>query len=187
MFAAQVVYNPYKYVSYFTLMNSESIKSLIDELKNLANADHGAACLSASDDFFAPKERMLASHDPEWKEDVYDDHGKWMDGWESRRKRQHGHDFCVVRLSAPGVIRVIEISTEYFTGNFPPLASLDGCRLDHDPNDETEWTEILSQESLQGNNRHFFKLDNEISWSHVRLNIYPDGGVARLRIYGENT
>ncbi|HKX57252.1 MAG TPA: allantoicase, partial [Xanthomonadales bacterium] len=111
------------------------------------------------------------------------DHGKWMDGWESRRKRVPGHDFCIIRL-CPGVIHGIEIDTRFFTGNFPPQAALEVCNLVTDPDDSTMWTELLPKVELQGNTRHYFEIDDENSWSHARFHIYPDGGVARLRLYG---
>ena len=79
----------------------------------------------ATDDFFAAKERVIDSTPPVFIDDKYDDHGKWMDGWESRRKRTPGHDYCVIRIGVPGVIRGFDIDTSYFTGNYPPAASIE--------------------------------------------------------------
>jgi allantoicase len=115
----------------------------------------------------------------------YDDHGKWMDGWESRRKRVEGYDYCIVRLGLPGVIRGFDIDTSHFTGNYPPAASIDACRANGDPTGKTKWTEVLASTSLKGNAHHVLAIDDDRVWSHVRLNIYPDGGVARLRVYGD--
>ena len=165
-------------------MSKHDLSYYSSNFSNLANADDQAVALYASDDFFAPKERMLAAHEPEWREDVYDDHGKWMDGWESRRKREHGHDHCIVRLSGPGNISAVDIYTRYFTGNFPPVASLDACLREQDPDNHTQWTEILSPQPISGDSHNLFDIDSEPTWSHLRLNIYPDGGVARLRVYG---
>ena len=162
-----------------------SIEQLQERFINLADASAGAEALFASDDFFADKSRMLASGEPEWREGVYDEHGKWMDGWESRRKREHGFDFCIVKLFGTGVIRAVDIDTRYFTGNYPPVASLMASRLDSDPDDNTEWTEILPPQPILGDSHNIFEIDNESAFSHLKLNIFPDGGVARLRVFGE--
>ena len=152
---------------------------------NLADPRLGAKVVHASDDFFAPAERML-NHEPAvFIPGKYDDHGKWMDGWESRRKRVEGHDHCIVRLALPGIVKGVDIDTSHFTGNYPPAASLDACRVDGDPDAATRWTEILPAAALQGNSHHVLAVANERAWSHLRLNIYPDGGVARLRVYGK--
>ena len=92
----------------------------------------GTRVVFATDDFFAPKERLIAPSDPVYVADRYDDHGKWMDGWESRRRRDGGYDYCIVRLGAPAVIRGVDVDTSYFTGNYPPAASVDACRSDED-------------------------------------------------------
>lgn len=156
-----------------------------EKYTNLADSTLNAKALFASDDFFAAKERMLNPTEPEWKEDVYDENGKWMDGWESRRKREHGHDFCIVRLCSPGTIHIIDIYTRFFTGNYPPVASLDACLCKKDPDENTEWVELLTPQPVNGDSHNYFELSNRDRWSHIRLNIYPDGGVARLRLYGE--
>lgn len=166
-------------------MVAETIETLSARYLNLADAGRNARALYASDDFFAPKERMLAATEPEWQEGVYDEHGKWMDGWETRRKRCHGHDFCVVRLLGTGLIRAVDIDTRYFTGNYPPLASVDACRRDSDPDAHTRWTEILPQQVILGNSHNIFPLAGDAVFNHVRLNIFPDGGVARFRVFGE--
>lgn len=153
---------------------------------NLADARLGTRAISVSDDWFAPVDRMLQPHEPEWKEGVYDDNGKWMDGWESRRKRFEGHDHAVIRLGVPGVIKGVDIDTRYFTGNYPPSASLEACFVDGggDPDDTVRWTALLPAVDLQGNSHHYHGVADDQPWTHLRLNIYPDGGVARLRVYG---
>lgn len=155
-----------------------------DNCINLALPQQGGAIYSVSDEFFAPAKRMLSAGDPVFIPDRYDHHGKWMDGWESRRKRTPGHDDCVVRI-CPGVIRGIEIDTRHFTGNFPPAVMFEACRVDIDPNESTTWTELVPKTDIEGDSVRFFAVLNENSWTHVRLNIYPDGGIARLRVYGE--
>jgi allantoicase len=151
---------------------------------NLADPRLGAVVVSASDEFFAPAERMLDAAEPQWRAGIYDAHGKWMDGWETRRRRGTGFDHCVLRLAAAGTVAVVEIDTRHFTGNYPPFASIDACRVAGDPDAATRWNEILARSPLQGDSRHRFAVHERGPWTHLRLNIYPDGGVARLRAYG---
>ncbi|CAK2079756.1 allantoicase [Vibrio crassostreae] len=152
---------------------------------NLADEKLGAEAIFATDDFFADKSRLLSHVAPEWKDDLYDDNGKWMDGWESRRKRGEGYDYCVVRLGLAGTIAGVDIDTSFFTGNFPPSASIDACYSPQgEPTDSTEWQEILPSMALQGDHHHLEDIESDQVFTHLRLNIYPDGGVARLRVYG---
>jgi allantoicase len=144
----------------------------------------GTRVTHASDEFFAAKERLIQAADPVFIADKYDDHGKWMDGWESRRRRTPGHDFCILRLGVPGIVHGVDIDTSYFTGNFPPQASIDACVSDADV-PESGWTEIVPRTNLDGDAHHYLKVSDRNTWSHLRLNIYPDGGIARLRVYGE--
>ena len=144
----------------------------------------GTRVTFATDEFFAAKERLIQTAGPVFIADKYDDHGKWMDGWESRRRRTPGSDFCVIRLGVPGIVRGVDIDTNYFTGNYPPQASIDACVSDDDE-PETGWTEIVPMTELSGDLHHYVTVESGEVWSHLRLNIYPDGGVARLRIYGE--
>lgn len=152
---------------------------------NLANARLGAVALACSDDFFAPMSRMLSPAPAIFVPGKYDDHGKWMDGWETRRKRTPGHDWCVVRLARPGTIHGVDFDTSHFTGNFPPAASLEACHVPTgDPTDTAEWVEIVPPTTLQGNSHHYLSAGSPRAFTHVRLNIFPDGGIARLRVYG---
>lgn len=154
-----------------------------DRFVDLAQPRLGAEVLSATDDFFAPRERLIDPASPVFIPDKYDEHGKWMDGWESRRKRVPGHDHCVVKL-CPGVIHGVDIDTSFFTGNFPPQASIDVCAITANPDEETEWRELVPKVSLNGNAHHYLPVNDAGIATHLRLNIYPDGGVARLRVYG---
>ena len=152
---------------------------------NLADPRLGAQAVHCTDDFFAPMARMLNPEPAVFIPGKYDEHGKWMDGWESRRKRINGHDHVIVRLARRGVVHGVDIDTSHFTGNYPPAASLEGCDCDGDPVGATTWTEILPSVNLQGNSHHYHAITSERSYTHVRLHIYPDGGIARLRIYGQ--
>lgn len=156
-----------------------------EKFVNLADERLGSKVISVTDEWFAAASRMLQPTPAVWKEGVFDDNGKWMDGWESRRKRFEGYDHAVIRLGVPGSIKGVDIDTSFFTGNFPPSASLDGCFVAKgEPNDDTQWTEVLSSVELQGNSHHYHEINDERPYTHLRLNIYPDGGVARLRVYG---
>jgi allantoicase len=108
-----------------------------------------------------------------------------MDGWETRRRRTGGYDHAIVQLGLAGVIKGVDIDTTHFTGNYPPAASLDACDSAGDPDDKTTWVNLIPSVSLNGNSHHYFEIDENQSFTHIRLNIYPDGGVARLRIYGQ--
>lgn len=153
---------------------------------DLAQPRLGSRVLSSSDDFFASHDRLIDPAEPVFKPGIYDDNGKWMDGWESRRKRGQGHDHCIIALGCPGTIAGVEVDTRHFTGNFPKAASLEACLLPAGVSiEDAEWVEILAPQALRGDARQFFRLDlGDARWNHLRLNAYPDGGIARLRIYG---
>ncbi len=155
---------------------------------NLASARLGAKAVFATDEFFAPLSRMLKDEPAVFLEGEYDENGKWMDGWESRRKRVPGHDWAVIKLAMPGRINGFDIDTSHFTGNYPPACSIEAARVEAgepDPNDDSQWTQILSKTGLGPNAHHFVESENrEDVWTHLRLHIYPDGGIARLRVYG---
>ena len=161
------------------------------ELVDLAQERLGGAVLSASDDFFAPKENLLKASQPIFIEGKYTDLGKWMDGWESRRRRTPGYDWCIIRLGLPGRIRGVVVDTSHFKGNYPEHCSIEACTIEGHADaglatdSSIEWTEILPHSKLQGDSLNPFEITNERRFTHLRFKIYPDGGVARLRVYGE--
>ncbi|HVH13891.1 MAG TPA: allantoicase [Longimicrobium sp.] len=160
-----------------------------DEMVDLASERLGGAVILANDEFFAPKEAMLKPTAPEWREDAYTERGKWMDGWETRRRRTPGHDWAILRLGAPGIVHGVVVDTAWFRGNYPESASIEGCALPGTPTPEellaAEWREMLPRSPLQGNTRNPFAVEYPERVTHLRLNIFPDGGVARLRVHGE--
>ncbi len=166
-----------------TLLRPEDA-DFVTKCVDLAQPRLGSEVTFATDDFFADKSRLIDPADPVFIDDKYDDHGKWMDGWESRRKRGEGYDYCIIRLGQPGVIEGVNIDTSHFTGNFPPAASLEACNVSGEPDDKTTWTEIVPSVSLGADSHHLVRVQSDQTWSHLRLNIFPDGGVARLRVYG---
>jgi allantoicase len=144
----------------------------------------GTKVCYATDEFFAAKERLIDPKPPVFIDDKYDDHGKWMDGWESRRKRIPGHDHCVIRLGVPGILHGVDINTQFFTGNFPPQASLEACISDEEvPNGG--WFEVLPVTDLVGDSHNYHDVSTSSAITHLRMHIFPDGGIARLRVYGE--
>jgi allantoicase len=151
---------------------------------NLASPRLGSSVIFATDDFFADKSRMLNDAPAVFVADKYDDNGKWMDGWESRRRRDGGHDYCIVKLGVAGTINGVDIDTSHFTGNFPPGAMIEACLADNDPTDTTTWTEIVPATTLGGNAHHFVAVDNMDTFNYLRVHMLPDGGIARLRVYG---
>lgn len=161
------------------------------ELPDLAAERFGGEVVAANDDFFAPKESLLKAGKPEWREGEYTDRGKWMDGWETRRRRTPGHDWAIVQLGIPGIVRGVVIDTSYFTGNYPEHASIDACAIDGTVSgdrmvrDDIAWQPLLAKSALRGDAVNAFAIDGRQRVTHLRLNIFPDGGVARLRAHGE--
>jgi allantoicase len=168
------------------------------DLVDLAAERLGGAVLIANDEFFAPKESLLRAAPAVWKEGEYTDRGKWMDGWETRRRRTPGHDWCIVRLGLPGVVRGVVVDTAFFRGNYPEQCSLEGASVPGVPEPEAlarapgeagsggaQWREILPRSPLAGDSKNAFAIASEERFTHLRFRIYPDGGVARLRVHGE--
>ncbi|HSC76991.1 MAG TPA: allantoicase [Candidatus Acidoferrales bacterium] len=159
------------------------------ELVDLASERVGGVVLAANDEFFAPKENLLLASKPVFIEDKYTDGGKWMDGWETRRRREPGHDWAIIRLGLPGIIRGVVVDTSHFKGNYPAQCSVEACAAEPSASLEalasTQWVEILPQTDLKGDTQNLLALRSPYRFTHVRLNIFPDGGVARFRVYGE--
>lgn len=161
------------------------------DLIDLASEKVGGAVLVANDDFFAAKENLVRASEPVFIEGKYTDRGKWMDGWESRRRRMPGFDWCIVRLGLAGVVRGVVVDTSFFRGNYPEHCSLDGAAFAGLPAEEelldesVQWMPLLPQSPLAGDSRNPFAIENAERLTHLRFRIYPDGGVARLRVYGE--
>ena len=154
-------------------------------LVNLASPKMGTKILAFSDDFFGEVTRMLNDKDPIFIEDKYDNHGKWMDGWESKRRRDGGNDWAILKLGSSGIISKIEIDTSYFTGNFPPFFSLEGIYSETEPNKDSNWKSLIAKTNLVGDCKNNFELNLKEKFNFVRLQIFPDGGVARIRLFGK--
>jgi allantoicase len=160
-------------------------------LTDLASARVGGRALATNDDFFAAKSNLLRAEPPVFIPGKYTARGKWMDGWESRRRRTPGHDWCVVQLGMRGVVRGVNVDTSYFTGNFPTHCSIDALDTTRALKpavygaDGPLWTPLLPKTALRGDSDNLIAIVDDRPWTHLRLNIFPDGGVARLRVHGE--
>jgi allantoicase len=161
------------------------------ELIDLASERLGGTVIYANDEFFAPKENLLKQSAPVFIEGKYTDNGKWMDGWESARRRTPGYDWCVIRLGLAGRVRGVMVDTSHFKGNYPEQCSIDAATVDGQPgldhllSDQVEWSEVLPVSQLKGDSQNLFPVGTEERFTHLKFKIYPDGGVARLRVYGE--
>src|SRR2546423_1802338 len=146
------------------------------DLVDLAAERLGGAVLLANDEFFAPKEALLRPNNPEWREGEYTDRGKWMDGWETRRRREPGHDWCIVRLGLAGTIHGVVVDTSYFKGNYPESCAIEATVVKGTPpTDElinekrTRWRSILPQSPLKGDTRNEFGVRGMPHATHLRF------------------
>ena len=169
-------------------MTAPAFVNLVD----LVSERLGGAAVAANDEFFAPKENLIKAAAPVWREGEYTERGKWMDGWETRRlrgPRADDYDWCVLRLGVPGFLRGVDVDTANFKGNFPEACAIDACDLAGLPTaDElgrASWREILPRTALMGDSHNLIAVDGAARATHLRLRIFPDGGVARLRAYGD--
>ena len=170
----------------------------LSALTDLASRSLGGSVVAANDDLFADRRNLITSGPPVWHPDAYGPSGKTYDGWETRRRRAEGAggdgtgpecDFAIVRLGAAGVVRHVVVDTAFFRGNYPPYASVEAVAVDGYPAVAellaAEWAPLLAKSPLRGDTANGFDVDDPRRWTHVRLSIYPDGGVARLRVLGD--
>ena len=150
---------------------------------DLAQPRLGSSVMYCTDDFFAKASRIISPVDPVFIPDKFDNNGKWMDGWESRRKRTKGNDYLILKLGRAGKIKKVLIDTAHFSGNQPDKFSL-LATTDNNFN-KAKWTTLIQPTKAKPSSKHFFIIKNNNSFKFVKLNIFPDGGIARLRIYGE--
>jgi len=159
------------------------------QLPDLACRDLGGSVVYANDEFFAERENLVAPGPPVFDSSEFGHKGKVYDGWETRRRREGGHDFAIVRLGVPGVVYGLVIDTAWFKGNYPPFASVDGLCVEGYPTPQelldAKWEPILDRVPLEGDTANTFAVDDDRRWTHLRLNIFPDGGVARFRVHGK--
>lgn len=157
-----------------------------ERLPELASRRVGGAVVWANDEAFAERENLIRPSEPVFQPSTFGHKGQIYDGWETRRRREAGHDEAIVRLGLPGMIRGVVIDTAHFTGNYPPFASVEACAVEDypSPDELTGWETLVPRSPLNGNTRNEFDVSSQRRFTHVRLSIYPDGGVARLRVHG---
>ena len=153
-------------------------------LIDLAQPRLGTKVIYKTDDFFASANRIISPTEPVFKVGVFDKHGKWMDGWESRRKRTAGHDFIIIKLGKPGTIKKVDVDTSHFNGNQPAMISIEGANSNSNKINQLKWQPLLSKKKTKANSHHYFTVNSNKVFTHIKFNIFPDGGVARLRLYG---
>jgi allantoicase len=156
---------------------------------DLASRDLAGSVISANDELFAPRQNLILPTEPTHEVTAYGHTGKLYDGWETRRRRKPGFDWAIVRLGLPGIIHGVVVDTAFFKGNYPPSISVEATSVEGYPADDVldrlPWTSLVEKSSCAGDSRNFYPVDNPKRWTHVRLNIFPDGGVARFRVHGE--
>ena len=166
-------------------MSSSDFLSLPD----LALRSYGGSVIAANDEFFAEKENLITPGPATFNPATFGHKGQVYDGWETRRRRTEGHDWAIVRLGLPGTVHGVVIDTSFFTGNFPPYGAVDGAVVEGYPPAEAvvdaRWVPLVPKTDLYGDGTNRFRVDERARFTHVRLSIYPDGGVARLRVHGE--
>jgi allantoicase len=158
-------------------------------LPDLASRRLGGSVVAANDELFAEKENLIKPAAPVFATGDYGPRGKVYDGWETRRRRAPGHDYAIVRLGVPGIVRGVVADTAFFRGNYPPEVSVEGAHTAGYPApaelDGLDWQPLVARSPAGGDTANYYRVDSGKRWTHVRLSIYPDGGVARLRVHGE--
>src|SRR3712207_5729159 len=157
------------------------------QLPDLAVRTLGGSVVHANDEAFAARENLITPGPAVFDPTAFGHRGKVYDGWETRRRREPGHDQAVVRLGVPGVVQGVVVDTAFFVGNYPPEVAVDGlCAPDGaDPITADGWEVLVPRSRVEGDAQNAFAVDAAALVTHVRLRIFPDGGVARLRVYGE--
>ncbi len=159
------------------------------QLTDLASRTLGGSVVSANDELFAQRENLVKPEAATFSAADFGHKGKVYDGWETRRRREPGHDWAIVRLGAAGIVRGVVVDTAWFKGNYPPEISVEAASVEAYPSPgellEAEWFTLVGRTACHGDSANEYRVDDPGRWTHVRLSIYPDGGVARLRVHGE--
>ncbi|MFR9732244.1 allantoicase [Saccharopolyspora sp. MS10] len=158
-------------------------------LPDLASRAVGGAVVHANDELFAERENLIKPSAPEYRPHTFGHKGQVYDGWETRRRREPGVDFALIRLGLPGIVRRLVVDTAFFKGNYPPRVSVQAAAVDGYPSPAellaAEWTELLAPAEVEGDAENAFDVDAPLHSTHLRLCMHPDGGIARLRARGE--
>jgi allantoicase len=158
-------------------------------LPDLASRQLGGSVVAASDELFAEKENLIKPGRPAFDPGEFGSRGKVYDGWETRRRREPGSDHAIVRLGASGVVHGVVVDTAFFRGNYPPQISVEALAADGYPSPQElagmRWQVLVARTAASGDAANAYQVTDRRRWTHVRLSIYPDGGVARFRVHGE--
>jgi allantoicase len=158
-------------------------------LPDLAVRLFGGSVVWANDELFAERENLIKPEEPSYSTYTFGHKGQIYDGWETRRRREPGYDWALVRLGFPGVVHGVEVNTAFFKGNYPPEISVEGTAVEGHPSPDelnaAEWIPLVPKNPAKGHYRNVYSVDMGERVTHVRLCQYPDGGVARLRVYGD--
>jgi allantoicase len=157
-------------------------------LPNLASRQLGGSVMYATDELFAAKENLIKPEPPVFVAGEFGAKGKIYDGWESRRRREPGHDYAIIRLGVPGIVHGVAVDTSFFRGNYPPHVSVESVSVDGYPSaaelSQLPWRPLVERASATGDAINWYPVAPQ-HCTHVRLSIYPDGGVARCRVHGQ--
>ncbi len=157
-------------------------------LPDLASRQLGGSVIAANDELYAQRENLIKPEPSVFAVHEFGHKGKVYDGWETRRRREAGHDWAVVRLGVPGIVHGVVVDTAWFTGNYPPVVSIEAANvsgyLTEEEIDDSAWVTIVSKSPCFGDTANAYSVEDRQLWTHVRLSIYPDGGVARFRVHG---
>jgi allantoicase len=157
-------------------------------LPDLASRELGGSVVFATDELFAEKENLIKPEPPVFAADQFGNRGKVYDGWETRRHRAPEHDHAIVRLGIPGIVHRVVVDTSFFRGNYPPQVSVEGVCADGYPSPgelaAMPWQTMVGRADAKGDSANVYQVRSPLRWTHVRLSVYPDGGVARLRVHG---
>ena len=158
-------------------------------LPDLASRALGGSVVFANDELFAERENLIKPVAAAYSTYTFGHKGQIYDGWETRRRREPGHDWALVRLGLPGIVRGVIVDTSFFTGNYPPEISVEGCSFDGYPSPgeliDADWITVVPKSPVKGDAANSFAVEVEQRMTHVRLCMYPDGGIARLRVHGD--
>lgn len=156
---------------------------------DLASRALAGSVVSANDELFAPRQNLIMPLPVRYVVDEFGHTGKIYDGWETRRRREPGHDWAIVRLGVPGIVHGVVVDTAFFKGNYPPFISVEATSVEGYPDASVlgslTWTTIVDRSPCRGDTENSYAVSSDRRWTHIRLSIYPDGGVSRFRVHGE--
>lgn len=167
-------------------MNSQYAYEL-PRWENLASEECGSKVIYATDEFFGEKENLIKETQPISRPGAFTENGRWVDGWVTRRRRDQGNDFAIIKLGQSGIIKEILIDTQHITGSLPSFISVEGHGKSDLHLEENFWEELLPVKRIHPNCTNIFRVEGNTRLTHIRLNIFPDGGISRLRLFGRKS